>query len=151
MSRHPNSGQNQNIRIADESFDNLVKFEFFWVTLTNQNDIHDEIKSRLSSGNAYFIRSNIFCLPISYTKESKDKIYKTVNFPSVFYVRETYSFTLREEHRPGVFGNRVLKKICGPKREEDGSLRKLHNEELHSLYSSANIILVMNSRRTRWA
>jgi hypothetical protein len=44
-----------------------------------------------------------------------------------------------------------MKKIFGPKREEDGSWRKLHNDELHSLYSSPNIVRVIKSRRTRWA
>jgi hypothetical protein len=53
---------------------------------------------------------------------------------------------LREEHRLRIFENRVLRKIFGPKREEDGPWRKLHNDELHSLYSSPNIV-----RRMRWA
>jgi hypothetical protein len=57
---------------------------------------------------------------------------------------------LREEHRLRVFENRVLR-IFGPKREEDGSWRKLHNDELHSLYSSPNIVRVIKSRRMRWA
>jgi hypothetical protein len=50
-----------------------------------------------------------------------------------------------------VFENRVLRKIFGPKREKDGSWRKLHNDELHSLYSSPNIVRVIKSRRLRWA
>jgi hypothetical protein len=54
MSRHPNSGQNQNIRIANETFQNVAKFKYLETTLTNQNDIHDEIKSRLNSGNAWY-------------------------------------------------------------------------------------------------
>jgi hypothetical protein len=58
---------------------------------------------------------------------------------------------LREEHRLRVFENRVLRRIFGPKREEDGSWRKLHNDELHSLYSSPNIIRVIKSRRMRCA
>jgi hypothetical protein len=58
---------------------------------------------------------------------------------------------LREEHRLRVFENRVLRRIFGPKREEDGSWRKLHNDELHSLYSSPNIVKVIKSRRMRWA
>jgi hypothetical protein len=45
----------------------------------------------------------------------------------------------------------VLRKIFGPKREEDGSWRKLHNDELHDLYSSTNIVRVIKSRRMRWA
>jgi hypothetical protein len=44
-----------------------------------------------------------------------------------------------------------LRKIFGPKREGDGSWRKLHNDELHSLYSSPNIVRVIKSRRMRWA
>jgi hypothetical protein len=58
---------------------------------------------------------------------------------------------LREEHRLGVFENIVLRKIFGPKREEDGSWRKLDNDELHSLYSSPNIVRVIKARRMRWA
>jgi hypothetical protein len=58
---------------------------------------------------------------------------------------------LREDYRLRVFENRVLRRIFGPKREEDGSWRKLHNNELHSLYSSPNIVRVIKSRRMRWA
>jgi hypothetical protein len=57
---------------------------------------------------------------------------------------------LREEHRLRVFENRVLRSIFGLKREEDGSWRKLHNDELHGLYSSLNIVRVIKSRRMRW-
>jgi preprotein translocase subunit SecD len=54
MSRYPNSGQNQNIRIANELLENMEKFKYLRTTLTNQNDVHDEIKSRLNSGNACY-------------------------------------------------------------------------------------------------
>jgi hypothetical protein len=57
---------------------------------------------------------------------------------------------LGEEHRLRVFENRVLRRIFGPKREEDGLWRKLHNDDLHSLYSSPNIVRVIQSRRMRW-
>jgi hypothetical protein len=56
---------------------------------------------------------------------------------------------LREEHRLRFFENRVLR-ILGPKREEDTSWRNLHNDELHSLYSSPNIVRVFKSGRMRW-
>jgi hypothetical protein len=58
---------------------------------------------------------------------------------------------LREEHRLRVFENRVLRRTFGPKREKDGSWRKLHNDELHRLYSSPNIVRMIKSRRMRWA
>jgi hypothetical protein len=68
------------------------------------------------------------------------------------YGCETWSVTLREEHRLRVFENRVLRRIFGPKRDEvTGEWRKLHNGELFNLYSSADIIRQIKSRRTRWA
>jgi hypothetical protein len=57
---------------------------------------------------------------------------------------------LREEHRLRVFENSVLRRIFGPKRDEDRLWRKLHNDELCSLYSSLNIVRVIKSRRMRW-
>jgi hypothetical protein len=95
------------------------------------------------------IQSKIFCYPASYQKKLKIKIYKTVFLPVVLYGCETWSLTLREEHRLRVFENRVLRRIFGPKREEGGSWRKLHNDELHGLYSSPNIVRVIKSRRMK--
>ena len=64
----------------------------------------------------------------------------------------TWSVTLREENRLGVFENRVLRNMFGPKRDEvTGEWRRLHNKKLHALYSSPNIIRVLKLRRIRWA
>jgi hypothetical protein len=85
------------------------------------------------------------------SKNLKIKIYKNVILPVVLYGCKTWSLTLREEHRLRVSENRELRRIFGPKREEDGSCRKLHNDELHSLYSSPNIVRVFKSWRMRLA
>jgi hypothetical protein len=75
------------------------------------------------------------------SRNVKVKIYKTIILPVVLYGCETWSLTLREVHRLSVFENRVLRKIFGPKRDEvTGEWRKMHNEELHNLYSSPDII-----------
>jgi hypothetical protein len=149
MSCHPNSGQNQTIRIANESFENVATFKYLGMTLTNQNDTHDEIKSRVNSGNACYHSVQNLLSSCLILKNLKIKLYKTVIMLVVLYGCKTWSLTLREEHRLRVFENRVL--IFGPKMEKDRSWIKLHNNELHSLYSSPNIVGVIKSRRMRWA
>jgi hypothetical protein len=72
MSRRPNSGQNQNIRITNESFEKMAKFKYSRATLTNQNDIYDEIKSRLNSGDCLLLFGpKSFFFP-SHIKKPKD-------------------------------------------------------------------------------
>jgi hypothetical protein len=81
----------------------------------------------------------------------KVKIYKTIILPVVLYGCEIWSLALREEHRLRVFEKRVLRRIFGPKRDEvTREWRKLHNEELHTLYSSPDIIRQVKSRQMRW-
>ena len=75
----------------------------------------------------------------------------TTILPVVLYGCETWSLTLKEESRLRVFENRILRRIFGPKGDENGEWRRLHNEELHSLYRSPNVVKVIKSRRLRWA
>jgi hypothetical protein len=77
----------------------------------------------------------------------KVRIYKTIILPVVLYWCETWSLTLREEHKLRVFEYRVLRRIFGPKRDGVmGGWRKLRNKELHNLYSSPGIIRIIKSR-----
>ena len=86
------------------------------------------------------------------SKNIKIKIYTSISLPVVLYGCDTWSLTLRVEHRLRVFENRLLYKIFGPKRDEvTRERRKLHNEELNYLYSSPKIVQVIKSRRTAWA
>jgi len=69
----------------------------------------------------------------------------------VLYGCETWSLALWKECRLKVFENRILRRIFGPKRDENGEWRRLNNEEFHSLYRSPNVVRVIKSRRLRWA
>jgi hypothetical protein len=80
----------------------------------------------------------------------KVRIYKTIILPVVLYGCETWSLIIREKYKLRAFENRVLK-IFGPKRDGvTGRWRKLHNEELHNLYSSPSLIRNIKLRRMRW-
>jgi hypothetical protein len=110
MSRNK-AGQKQGIKIANRSFEGVAKFKYIGRTLTDQNCIQEEIKSRLNSGNACYhlvqrlLSSRLLC------RNVKVKIYKTTILSVVLCGCETWSLTIREEHRLRVFENRALRRI----------------------------------------
>ncbi|KAJ4448971.1 hypothetical protein ANN_00363 [Periplaneta americana] len=152
MSRDQNIVRNGNIKIGDLSFEEVEKFKYLGATVTNINDTREEIKRRINMGNACYYSVEKLLSSSLLSKKLKVRIYKTVILPVVLYGCETWTLTLREEHRLRVFENKVLRKIFGAKRDEvTGEWRKLHNAELHALYSSPDIIRNIKSRRLRWA
>ena len=74
----------------------------------------------------------------------KIRLYKAITLSVMLYSFETLSLTLREKHRLREFKNRIFRRITEPKRDDIGDWRRLHNEELHSLYRLTNIVRVIN-------
>jgi hypothetical protein len=120
-------------------------------TKINHYCMHEDTMDRLNSGNScYHLVLNLFS---SHFLSKKTKI-RALGYRNIIYILyrcETGSLTLQEEHRLRVFKNRVLRKIFGLKWEEvRWDWRTLHNEKLHDLNSSLNIIQAMKSSRIRW-
>jgi hypothetical protein len=133
MSYYQKAVQKHRIKIANRSFKDVAKIKYLGTKLTDQNCMHKEIKSTINSGNAsnHSVQSLLSSCLLS--RNVKVKICKTIFLPDVLYGSETWSLTLREEHRLRVFENRVLRGIFGPKRDEVmGEWRKLHSGELHN-------------------
>jgi hypothetical protein len=146
------AGQNHSIKIDNKSSEGVEQFRCVEITLTNQNSIEEDIKSRLKSGNAcYHSVQNLLSTGL-LSNNIEITIRRIIILPVLLYGCETWSVTLREEHRLRVFENRLLRRIFGPKRDEvTRTWRRLRNEEVNDLYCSPNIIRVINSGKMRWA
>jgi hypothetical protein len=105
-----------------------VTWLFFAVGVHCDHHMHEEIESRLNSGNGCYHSVQSFLSSCLLSRNLKVKIYKTIILPVVLYGCEIWSLTLREEHRLRVFENRVLRRMFGPKRDEvTGEWRRLHS------------------------
>jgi hypothetical protein len=144
MSLNQKIGRKHSIKIAKRSFEHVAKFIYLGTTLTDQNCMHIEIKSRLNSGNVccHSVQSLLFAHLLS--RNVKVKIHKTMILPFVLYDCETWSLTLRGENRLRMFENRVL-------RGSKGIMEKLYSRELHNLQSSPDVIRKIKSRGISWA
>jgi hypothetical protein len=116
MARDRNAGRSQSMKI-DNSIERAEEFTYLGTTLTHQNSIQAEIKSRLKLGNAcYYSVQNLLSSRL-LLKNVKIKIYRNIILPVVLYGCEAWSLTVREELRLKLFGNRVLRRVFGPERD----------------------------------
>jgi hypothetical protein len=111
-------GQKHSIKIVNRSLPDMAKIKHLGKTLTDQKCMHEEIKSRLNSGNACHHLVQRLLSSWLVSRNIKVTIYKMIILPVVVYGCETWSLALREEHRPRVFENRMLRRIFGTTRNE---------------------------------
>jgi hypothetical protein len=105
--RQQNVDRNRDIKIANRLFENVSRFKYWGMAVSNQNLIQEEIKRRLNSGNAYYHLVQNLLSSRLLSKNIKIRIYKTKILPVVLHGCETWSLTLRVEHRLGVLRSRT--------------------------------------------
>jgi hypothetical protein len=119
-----NARQNQDIKIGNRPLENLSQFKYLETTVTNQNLIQDEIKKRQNSSNACYHSGQNLLSSRMLSKNVKVKIYKNIILPVVLYGCETWSLTVREEHKLKALENGVEENIWIKERWSDGRVEK---------------------------
>jgi len=120
MSRDQNAGRIHSVRVDNSTFERVEGFKYLGTTLTNRKSIAEEIKSRLKSGNASYhsVQNLLSSRLLSKNLKIKIRVYRNIILPAVLYGCETWSLTLREERKLGVFENSVLRRIFRPREDE---------------------------------
>jgi hypothetical protein len=118
---HQNLNQYQDIQIANRLFENVSRFKYLGITVTNEYLVQKGSKNRLNSGNSCYHLVQNFLSSCLLSKNVKMRICKTTILSVVLYGCKTWSLTLREEHRLRTFENSVLRTEEG---RGDGRMEK---------------------------
>ena len=117
---------NKHITVGINSYEQVKTFKYSGFLSKNLNSVREEVKCGLKAGDSgyYCVQTLLYSKLLS--KNLKIKIYKTIILPFLLYSCETWSLTLMDERRLRVFGNRILRRIFGSKKDENGESRRLH-------------------------
>jgi hypothetical protein len=125
-----NAGRGHSVKTDSISIERIEEFKYVGTTLTDQNSIQEEIKSRLKLElTCYHLVQNLLSSRL-LSKNLKIKIYRTIILPMVLYGCETCLLTLREDRRLRVFENRVLRRVFGLMRDEVTEMEKAAQREV---------------------
>ena len=142
----------QNVTMDTYNFESVQKFKYLGAFITSNNDMTEEIKARIQSGNRCFFSLQPLMKSKTLSRTSKIRIYQTIIKPVVCYGCETWTLTKHNELLLQRFERKILRKIFGPIQDPaTGQYRIRTNAELETLYHSPNIIKTIKSQRLRWA
>ncbi|KAL4154352.1 hypothetical protein QTP88_000231 [Uroleucon formosanum] len=150
MSRRPTPLQN--VSIDHFSFEQVENFKYLGANINHKNNMHNEIKSRISAANrGYHAMRKMFTSKL-LSKDTKKKLYIAYLRPIVMYGCETWSTTQGDENKLLTFERKILRKIYGPiLNPNTGVYERRKNADLNSLFNTANLKDFLRSKRLEWA
>jgi hypothetical protein len=133
-------------------FKRVEQFKYLGSFLTEKNNVTIEIAARIQAGNRCYYGLTKILSSRTISRRMKERLYTSLIRPVVLYGSETWPIRKMDEHKFMIFERKVLRKINGPVKDEiTGEWRRRKNIELEILYSNADIVEVIRSRRLRWA
>ncbi|XP_055384161.1 uncharacterized protein LOC129613877 [Condylostylus longicornis] len=136
--------------IVDKTFEAVKEFKYLGVNITQDGDTTAAITDRIPAAGRAFYAHNKLLKSKLITKATKMKIYLTLIRPVLTYGCETWTLKANENQNLLIFERKVLRKIYGPIRNEDGSYRIRYNHELEELIGGKNVVRYVKAQRIRW-
>jgi len=134
------------ITIKDMSFERVQNFKYLGVNINSQADSHKEIHRRITAGNkCYYALVKLF--KSEALSRTKIRLYKTLVRPIALYACGAWASTKSNENKLMIFERKILRRIFGPKINEEGDYEIRSNRELNSLFNEPNIVAILKSQR----
>ncbi|KAL4103343.1 hypothetical protein QTP88_018720 [Uroleucon formosanum] len=140
-----------NLKVGSMNFEKVDNFKYLGVNINNSNNMHKEIKERISNGNRCYFSINKLLRSKLLSRKSKTTLYTSYLRPVVTYGCETWSTTKDNNKKLAISERKILSNIYGPVYNDNlGIYEKRHNEELYNLYEKPNILTYIRCKRLEW-
>ena len=139
------------LKVGPYSFEQVDEFKYLGVNINTKNNMHKEIQLRINSANKAYFAMRKMLISRLLSKGTKEKLYTSFLRPIVMYACETWSKTQGDEEKLLTFERKILRKIYGPARLQNGEYERRKNEDLERLFSKPNIKLYLKAKRLEWA
>jgi hypothetical protein len=130
-----------NLKVRSMNFERVDNFKYLGVNINSSNNMHREIKERISNGNRCYFSINKLLRSKLLSRKSKTTLYTSYLRPLVTYGCETWSTTKDDNRKLAIWKRKIVRNIYGPVYNDNlGIYEKRHNEELYDLYEKPNIL-----------
>lgn len=151
MTRAVTETTTQYITINNYNFESVNSFTYLGALIHNKNDMHLTINDRIQAAQKCFYAYNKLFKSRLLNRSIKLRMYKTLIQPTLTYSCETWTLTAGDEEKLKIFERKLLRKIFGPKINEEGEYEIRSNQELDDLIQGQNIVKKIKAQRLRWA
>jgi hypothetical protein len=136
--------------LGSYTFKKVENFKYLGVNVNEKNERSAEIKERIQAANKAYWKYQRYLTDHHISRATKIKIYKAAIRPVATYAAETMRLTNTDEENIGIFERKVLRKIAGPRRTEEGEYRTLMNHEIRDIIEGEDIVGFVKAQRLRW-
>lgn len=150
ITRKEEKVRNRVIKVGEYNMEEVESFKYLGTIINRKNNRSGEIDQKIQSGYKAYYGHKMIMNNKKISKKTKLRLYRTVIRPVVTYAAENICLTKREEEKLKIFERKIVRKIFGGKKLNEGQFRRLTNNEIEEILENENIVRIIKSKRIRW-